>query len=682
MNTALLARLGGLVVLTGVLGSAAVVSAPSGTHIGHMWPVGLASGVFLSAPRARSVAIAGVLLVVVCGSFLVGGYDASVALPYAVVVVLAAATVDRLVPRQEGGRPWLLRQREFIRYTGACAAGAAVGGSGFALVSALADFGVPWQVGLAAAATQLASQLILVPLFLRVPSMVLPQSRQEPALRWLVVGCVTAAPFLSELPSLIFLVLPALAWSAARAPMREIQWQVLTVAVITSLTTDLDFGPFPGLNTRGAVPTELLGLPQQAFLVSCALVCVPFAMAVRQQRESAREAAEEKSRSERLINSAQGLAIVGTDDLGRINLFNPGAERILGYAPAEVQGRSPEMFHTDEEIARLAGLLRCKPDFFSVVASMLEREARTPMDWEFVRKDGERRTLAFLLNPVRSEDGSVIGFIATADDVTERIRAQRAVEASLEKALDAERAAVQRLQEVDRAKDTFVSTISHELRTPITNIVGYLEMLQDGMYGEVSAAQHEALDRVSGNSRRLLGLIGDLLTLSRIEHTVDREAHRPVDLREVVDRVAQLAVPAADTEDVKVVLTLPSGPARILGDGAQLERLVSNLVGNAVKFTPPAGKVTIALEAEPTWCRLEVSDTGMGIPRDELPYVFDRFFRSSTALAQAVPGTGLGLAIAKSIADVHSARINVESSAGEGTTFWVEFRSLVEPGQA
>ncbi|HET7684745.1 MAG TPA: ATP-binding protein [Marmoricola sp.] len=663
-----------VLALVAIAGAFSVASTPAGTHIGHMWPIGLATGVLLLGSVRQQPLLAAALFLVAAATFVVGDYPGDTVIGYSFVTVVEAWLVQWLLPRRADGHAWLLRNTEFIAYTLACVVGSILGGIGFGLISAATHFGTPWQVGAAAFATHLASQLILVPLFLKVPPMVLRQDRAERLVRWVVALGVTVVAFIpTEMPSLVFLVMPALAWTAVRASMREIHYQLLSVALIASAATALGNGPFDSFVDTSALSGELSRIPQQAFLLSCVLVSIPFAIAVRQQRESQRAAATEKSRSDRLVNSAHGLVIIGTDDLGRINVFNPGAQKVLGYLPEEVFGESPEIFHRQREIDRLAELLGTKPDFYSVIAAYLDQQAGVPLDWEFVRKDGERRILSFALSTVSDELGEVVGFIGTADDVTERVQVRDALEASLRKAIDAEQAAVQRLSEVDRAKDSFVSAVSHELRTPITSLLGYLEMLQDGSYGDVPPAQAAALNRIGLNSRRLLSLIDDVLALARVEELEVDVQRVPTDLAAIVREVGTELLHLGEARSLEVAVDVPEAPVLVPGDAAQLHRMLTNLADNAAKFTPVGGQVRLRLDQQPDRCVLEVQDTGVGIPAHEQEHVFERFFRSSTADGDAVPGTGMGLFMAKAIAEAHGASIDFASAPGQGSTFRVVF---------
>jgi signal transduction histidine kinase len=216
--------------------------------------------------------------------------------------------------------------------------------------------------------------------------------------------------------------------------------------------------------------------------------------------------------------------------------------------------------------------------------------------------------------------------------------------------------------------------VSHELRTPITNIVGYLELLMDGVYGETGEEQGRALSRVETNSRRLLTLIDDLLTLSSMESLDQPRTTAPVDLVSVIRRAEEIVRAGLLRRDLRLEVEVPDHPVMISGDASQLERVVINLATNAVKFTLDGGRVTMRLsKANGTNPVIEVEDTGIGIPEGDQDMLFNRFFRATQAREAAVPGSGLGLSIAKSIVELHGGEISATSVAGSGSTFRVEF---------
>lgn len=233
--------------------------------------------------------------------------------------------------------------------------------------------------------------------------------------------------------------------------------------------------------------------------------------------------------------------------------------------------------------------------------------------------------------------------------------------------------------EARSAKNDFVATVSHELRTPMASIVGYVELLQDGEGGSLTSAQTEFVNAISRNSDRLMALAHDLLTVSSLEAGVQHE-HVSIDLC-VTLRAARVALdPALRDRSIKVTFEIPSDPVIVSGDGANLQALVTNLVGNAVKFTEDDGWVLCTLSVVDGKARLEVSDNGLGIPRAEQRDLFTRFFRSSTAQEREIQGTGLGLTIVDSIVQNHGGVISVVSEHLGGSTFTVSLPLVGDPG--
>ncbi len=671
VNGRVLLRLCAALALMFVFGMSAVDAAPSAVHFGAMWPVGFASGALLVSPR-RTAPYVGAAIALLAGlSFGIGGYPIAVSVGYAIGVTVEATLVQQVLTAGWTRRVHLRDNADFARFMAACIGGALVGAAVFTAVSALTSFGTPWRVGTATLITHAPAQLVLVGLFW-ASGQHGEWGAKERWAAWVNTVVVTTLAFIpTEMPSLAFLVIPGLGWMALRGAMREAMVQLVVVSVIASTLTSRGHGPFAAAYLTRQLDPEFRLLPLQGFLIACAMVTIPFSMAVGRQRRSAAEAHMERTRSERVVQSARGLAIIGTDERGRITLFNPGAERILGYSAEEVLGQTTQIFHPPESVARMAEAIGAEPTYQALVEHMRQTSG-APLDIGFRRKDGEIRTLSTIISAVSDEGGDFIGYVATADDVTDRLVAQTA----LETALETERSAVQRLTEVDQVKDRFVSSVSHELRTPITNIVGYLELLMDGVYGEPTEEQQRAMSRVETNSRRLLTLIDDLLTLSRME-TLDQQARdvAPVDLGTVIRRAEEIVRPGLMGRDLTLKVDVPDEPVVITGDGGQLERVVINLATNAVKFTRDGGVVTLRLRPPVgrTGPVIEVEDTGVGIPAADLERLFSRFFRTAQARESAVPGSGLGLSIAKSIAELHGGRISATSVVGSGSTFRVEF---------
>jgi signal transduction histidine kinase len=226
----------------------------------------------------------------------------------------------------------------------------------------------------------------------------------------------------------------------------------------------------------------------------------------------------------------------------------------------------------------------------------------------------------------------------------------------------------EQLVEIDRLKDEFVSSISHELRTPLTSIAGYVELLHEE---EDDPAKLGHLTIVGRNADRLLALVTDLLFAARLQYGRLELERSPVDLRKLVVQCVESAKPRAQAALVQLDLEVEDVP-EIVGEQAKLAQLLDNLVSNAIKFTPRDGRVNVRLTAHRDMIRIEVSDTGIGIPDVERERLFERFFRAQSALERQIQGTGLGLYISKAIVDAHDGRIGVDSAPGEGTTFVVE----------
>jgi signal transduction histidine kinase len=226
----------------------------------------------------------------------------------------------------------------------------------------------------------------------------------------------------------------------------------------------------------------------------------------------------------------------------------------------------------------------------------------------------------------------------------------------------------QELRGVDLAKDDFISTISHELRTPITSIQGYIELLLDEDGGPLTEEQRTFMMTVQRSSSRLLGLVNDLLLVAQARAGRLEMNKTRCDLVEVARLSAEAAFAAANKKGVHVTLSLP-GPVVLDADPMRLGQAIDNLISNAVKFTPAGGSVEVALATAADRVEISVTDTGTGMTSEEAGAVFDRFFRTESANANQIQGTGLGLAITKLIVEAHAGTIAVSSEQNVGTTF-------------
>jgi signal transduction histidine kinase len=224
------------------------------------------------------------------------------------------------------------------------------------------------------------------------------------------------------------------------------------------------------------------------------------------------------------------------------------------------------------------------------------------------------------------------------------------------------------LEAASRHKSEFLANMSHELRTPLNAVLGYAELIQDGIYGEVPKKMQEVLERIQQNGRHLLGLINDVLDLSKIE--AGQLTLSPVDysLRELVLDVASATEALAAEKRLALEVDVPPDLPRGRGDERRLTQVLMNLVSNAIKFTE-SGSVSIRAKLEDGSFALAVSDTGVGIAAQDRERIFEEFQQVDSSSTRKKGGTGLGLAIAKRIVELHGGRIWVESTPGAGSTF-------------
>jgi len=264
---------------------------------------------------------------------------------------------------------------------------------------------------------------------------------------------------------------------------------------------------------------------------------------------------------------------------------------------------------------------------------------------------------------------AVGGFVARAVVAAEQLAHQREY--------------VDRIETLDRQKSDFLATVSHELRTPLTSISGYVEVLQEQETGELSAQQHQMLEVISRNTSRLRSLIEDVLAVSRIEGGVSKANFGEVSVRGLIIRVCEELSLLAQGRGIELEIDAGSTEANVLGDQVSLDRVVVNVLANAIKFSRPGGVVTVrgTLDQGARRVRITCQDHGVGIPAQDLANLFTRFFRASNATDQSIPGTGLGLSIAKQIVEEHhGGELRLTSVEEEGTTVVIDL-PLYEPSR-
>lgn len=241
---------------------------------------------------------------------------------------------------------------------------------------------------------------------------------------------------------------------------------------------------------------------------------------------------------------------------------------------------------------------------------------------------------------------------------------------------EAEERLVTELKSLGRAKTSFLASSSHDLRTPLISITGYLEMMLDGQAGPIPAVQAKMLQAMDRNSRRLLTLIEDMLTISRMEFGAFTSRLRPVDMTALVALAADVLRRSAGEKGLTFEVDCPGQSLMVEGDPHQLDRVIINLLSNAVKFTPRGGNITLRFGSDGDAALLTVADTGMGIPEHDQGSIFTRFFRASNAVAQQIPGSGLGLSIVQTIVSNHNGGVELISGKGKGTTVMIRIPLL------
>lgn len=668
------------IVLLGVfvLGATAVRFAPPGSSVAVWWPAaGLAVAFLLATgPNRRRAAIVLVGMVVTSGlANLYGGRPPLAATCFGFANTAEAAVVWWAMTRGSH-RPRLASLEDLGRLLLATLAGAVVFGvlAGLTVTYTLDRTFFP--TAYAVTASHAAAVLTLAPLGVAVSTKATIPWRLEDALQGIVLLGVTLWVFASTngLP-LAFLPLPVLVWGATRLDLRALATQLAVLGVIVVLLTSSGYGPFAIAGKSGAVAPETVGALTQAFLVTAAVTGLALAVASTQRRDALADLFSEATFTQTVLNSAAATAIIGTDGSGTITLFNRGASNLLGYQSEDVVGSlNWVQLHEPADVAARAAELGLAPGP-QVLVHGLDQAGRTETrDWTWVTRDQKRIVVDLTISPIVDQDGSVIGYIGVAEDVTERRVASEAVQLALQR----ERNAVEELTALDQTKTDFLSSVSHEFRTPLASVLGYTEMLEDGAVGEMTTKQLDLVSRIDRNGRRLLGLIEDLLLNSRIESGQLNLARRPCDLAAIVDHAWEATGPLTQRRSLHLRHEIVTRPVTVDGDDTAIERVVLNLLSNAVKFTPDGGIVTLTLDTVRDArgvgkARLVVSDSGYGISEEDQRQVFRRFFRSTDATERAVQGTGLGLSIVQAIVEGHEGSIEVESLLGQGSTFTVLF---------
>ncbi|MGH9278550.1 MAG: sensor histidine kinase [Acidimicrobiales bacterium] len=410
------------------------------------------------------------------------------------------------------------------------------------------------------------------------------------------------------------------------------------LAVVTTPATPL-FGP-----------EEIALLGTLAHLAGLALERIEL---LDKERVSRQALAEREAQ----LADAQRTAQIGSftwDPESGVVTWSDEMYRLLGFTP------DAELDHLQAFAARVHPADRER--VLEALANVAGETEAGSLEYRIVRPPDGVRWIHARLQP-RSDDRGA-RFVGTVQDITDRKQA----EAVLREAFEREQRLVAELRELARVKTDFISTISHDLRTPLTSIAGYVELLTDGTAGRLTRDQLDVLEVIDRNARRLTTLIEDLLTMSRIDAGGFTLTVAPVAVASLMDGVQRAVHPAARARGLTLTFDVAPNVGTLVVDAGQIDRVLLNLLTNAIKFTPPGGAVAVRVWRDRRDMMFCVADTGIGVPEEEQHQLFSPFFRSSTATDRAIPGTGLGLAIVKAIIDRHGGSITFHSQPGAGTT--------------
>lgn len=360
-------------------------------------------------------------------------------------------------------------------------------------------------------------------------------------------------------------------------------------------------------------------------------------------------------KSEVMLAESQRLARIGSWELDIATLQLTWSEqqfRNFGFPP------------TGGTIKRAQVISRIDPRDLerheAVVRTALETGEGFAMEYRVVHPDGTVLNIHSIGRPVFDAEGRLIKLVGTSQDVTERSRLE-----------DQLRAQYEQLLMLDQLKNNFVNSVTHELRTPLASIMGYAEFLEDQIGGPTTPEQQEYIRQIQHATRRLEYLLSDLLDFARIEAGTFSLRISSADLCEKVREVFESMRPQADESQVQLRTCMCEGPLVLDMDAQRIGQVLTNLVSNALKFSPVGGTITVSAWRQGGRVRCEIQDLGPGISADEMPRLFQRFSQLEAGVRMG-KGAGLGLSISKALVEAHGGTIGVQSTPGGGSTFWFE----------
>ena len=386
------------------------------------------------------------------------------------------------------------------------------------------------------------------------------------------------------------------------------------------------------------------------------------------RRLEAQENLHKTFQLQKLILDSAAFAMIAFDENGKINMFNPAAEKLLGYRAEEVLNASPLIFHTPEEIAQLSShLVKQYGIKIPVGIDALVYRAQHAMieseQWTYIRKDGTRMPVSLSVSAQKNLNDEITGYVIVAYDISKQIEYEKAI-------IDAKELALAGTQ----AKSEFLANMSHEIRTPMNAIMGMAELLRETRLDE---EQHKYVEIFQRAGESLLNLINDILDLSKIEAGHFELDRVPFDINETMEKVSEIMALKAHQKHLELAIDIQEDlHEHYIGDPNRIRQILLNLVGNAIKFTK-RGEILVKLyagkkENNMRELILEVQDTGIGMTDVQVKKLFERFGQADSSITKEFGGTGLGLNITKKLVELMNGSVSVESSFGIGSRFTVK----------
>ena len=373
------------------------------------------------------------------------------------------------------------------------------------------------------------------------------------------------------------------------------------------------------------------------------------------------------------ILTSANFSIIATDEKGVIQLFNVGAERMLGYTAAEVVNRiSPSDIHDPQEVMARARALSLElattiAPGFEALAFKASREIQDIYELTYICKDGSRFPAVVSITALRDDYGDIIGYLLIGTDNSVRKR----VESELNDAMAA-------AEKANRAKTDFLSGMSHELRTPLNAILGFAQLMESGSPSP-TPSQKRNLEQILKAGWYLLELINEILDLALIESGKVTLSREPVSLAEVMLECRAMIEPQARKRGVGMTFPRFESPFFVKADRTRVKQVLINLLFNAVKYNKPGGAVAVDCTlSPPDSIRISVRDTGAGLAPEQLAQLYQPFNRLGKE-AGAEEGTGIGLVVTKRLVELMGGVLGADSAVGVGSVFWIELSLTAAP---